>query len=699
MWEAADKADVKKKRIKQNTSVRFEENVPFPEKKQADKPKLTYENTKVYYSPSSSASPTQELPTTILPFSVFTSQLEVSPNQGVIQRKQTTPLAVRLREHGIEADSFGAEIAELVRLYDALKNESATKSLQKDYLNSLLVSLNLRLVSEIESSQIRMALRVVQDELDFVNEQTYDTPFKAPSDAWEHMNASPFLKMIAEISSMELQIPPESFTSGLPDTDTSHQHEFSSFNTIRELSLHHIKSLESPEKIPVIAANWRDKIRDSFRFLARQPVPTNQQRSQEAFISTYNKVKDMVSREGMLSHYSHNPNLSVLHSTNYLKANHILKREKLSKSDTVSEGENVSKSQEVDTDMFRNTGFVFFFLERIGSTHRSKTGFGKYRYTVRLADNSNILNNAWAILHDMAGLPSSDREIRRESPVRRIITRPANEILNWLDLLSRRQSEGSNLFLTSGENLSGMLSMFLPSANQTFFLQNSTEGPYDTGIEDHLSGNFLQGQDIINGIALRIAHELMALRNCDEEEYEILMSNDNAFWEYVAGVVHDMQIMVPQDVLPEQYDFIEGQTMHVEFIMPAGTLRHILGDTQDAATVLRPGMNNCFFDAMFPLIDHESLGVANAVALRSSFTLRQKERGWEVLPNGVPIEYQHVQQFADIFGIAVTVIAMDSEQNPVMIDFIPRDRTFTNHYYIRFLVPPSEGGIGHYTNL
>lgn len=109
-------------------------------------------------------------------------------------------------------------------------------------------------------------------------------------------------------------------------------------------------------------------------------------------------------------------------------------------------------------------------------------------------------------------------------------------------------------------------------------------------------------------------------------------------------------------------------------------------------------MNNCFFDAMFPLIDHESLGVANAVELRRYFTLRRQEQGGDVLPNGAPVEYQHVQQFADIFGIAITVIAMGRDQNPVMIDFIPRDRPFTNHYYIRFLVPQSENGIGHYTN-
>lgn len=693
MWEVVDKVAAKRKRVKQDTSVRFGENVPIQEEKRTDKPKLSYEDTKVYYSLSSSSAPTQTLPVTILPFSVFTSRLEASPSRGVIQRKQTTPLTVRLREQGIEADSFGPEIAELIGLYDNLDNESATESLQKDYLNSLLGMLNIRLVSEAESSQVRIALRIVQDELDFVNVQTYDTPLEAPQGAWEHMSASPFFKMIAEIAHMQLQIPLGSFTSGIPDTDTSPQQEFSSFNTIRELSRHHIESLESPDKIPVIATNWRDKIRNGFRFLARQPVPTDQQRSQEAFMNTYQRIKDMLEREGMLSHYSHNPNLSVLHSTNYLKANHILKREKLSKSDTVSEGENVSKSQEVDTSIFRNTGFVFFFLERAGSTHRSKTDFGKYRYTVRLADNSNILNNAWAILHDMAGLQSSDRAIRKESPVRRIIKRP----LKWFDLFGRHQ-KGSNLFLTSEEDLTGMLSMFLPSANQTFYLQTSDKKSYDTRIEDHLSGNFLQGQDIINGIALRIAHELMALWNCSEEEYKLLMSDDNAFWEYVAGVVHDMQIMVPQDVLPEQYDFIEDQTMHVEPIMPSGTLRHIPGNAPDAEALLLSGMNNCFFDAMFPLIDHESLGVANAVELRRYFTLRQQEQGGDVLPNGAPVEYQHVQQFADIFGIAITVIAMGRDQNPVMIDFIPRDRPFTNHYYIRFLVPQSEDGIGHYTN-
>lgn len=148
MWEVVDNAAAKRKRVKQDTSVRFGENVPIQEEKRTDKPKLSYEDTKVYYSQSLSATPTQTLPVTTLPFSVFTSRLEASPSQGVIQRKQTTPLTVRLREQGIEADSFGPEIAELIGLYDNLDNGSATESLQKDYLNSLLGMLNIRLVSE-----------------------------------------------------------------------------------------------------------------------------------------------------------------------------------------------------------------------------------------------------------------------------------------------------------------------------------------------------------------------------------------------------------------------------------------------------------------------------------------------------------------------------------------------------------------------
>lgn len=94
-----------------------------------------------------------------------------------------------------------------------------------------------------------------------------------------------------------------------------------------------------------------------------------------------------------------------------------------------------------------------------------------------------------------------------------------------------------------------MLALFLPTSEQRILLQTPDGRKHDTGIRDHLSGNFLQGSDIIEGIALRIVHDLMTLRKCSSREYEAVMNDDTAFWEYVSVIVHDVQVMVPHDVL------------------------------------------------------------------------------------------------------------------------------------------------------
>ncbi|MCM1194125.1 MAG: hypothetical protein NC123_11120 [Butyrivibrio sp.] len=650
MWETVSRTAEKKKLMTE---------APAPQsEKQTMAPALSYEDVNVCYSPSPAA--------------------PAFPGLGVIQRKQTTPLTERLREQGITPESLGDEIAGLLKSYDALDNEASTREPQQEILHTLINALYSKLASETasgtNSSQIRAALQIVQDELSFAAVQRYDTAPVAPDGAWEHMDRSPFLRMIAELAHIQRQTAPDENPMPL-----NLQNGFSAYELIRTLSQHHMERL-----LPQ----------------GRPPAPPKGIRE---FFRIYLQIRETLLQNGMLSHYTHNPHLTVLHSTDYLSANNVLTG---SRTETASETENVSKSQEVDTDMFRNTGFVFFFLERTMWPHRGGTRFGKYRYTVRLRDNPNILDNAWAILHDMAGQSSPERKITKESPVKRVIESPydPDDALKWTEFLSERLAENANLFLESDERLMNMLSLFLPTAEQRVFLRDSEGIDHDAEISDHLSGNFLQGQDIIDGIALRIAHELIALRRYAPDEYAGLTENDNALWNYISGVIHDLQIMVPRDVMPTQYDYTEDGAPRTETVLPAGPLRRISGLEEAAGQILVPAdtaaVNNCFFEAMFPLIDREALQVENAVALRKLFTRRQQEQHLPgALPEGQPVEYQHVQQFADIFGVTVTVIAMDREQNPVMIDFVPHNGASANHFYIRFLVPSSENGVGHYTGL
>lgn len=685
MWEVAQKAAAKREKVERDMPERSVNKAPVQEKEIAEGPELSYESMRVHYSSPS--------------------------NQGVIQRKQTTPLAERLRAQGIDVDSLGSEISNLIRLYDALENTASTKESQQRYLhlliNALYYNLN-ELYSNLESKKdivnIRTVLQIAGDELRFVSEQSFNAPFTAPPEAWTHMNDSPFLRMAAEIAHKELRITPKpgSPAGRVPSEPRTPQDTFSSYDMIRAMSQHHIRQLIRPDRPPAPTQGFWASLKGLFSSPVKQPGPLDDPQTGEFFFQIYLKVIETLLREGMLSHYSHKPDLTVLHSTNYLKANHMLAREGVAKRARVKETENVSKSMSVDTEMFRNTGFVFFFLERNGSAHHRATGFGKYRYTVRLTDNPAILNNAWAMLHDMAGSSSHSRSIRRDSPVRRIIISSfqPEDIATWEQLFSEHSSQ----LLNPDANLRPMLSLFLPTANQQVFLQTPDAESHDTEIVDHISGNFLQGSNILQGIALRLARELMALYQYSRKEYNTIMSSDDTLWEYILNAVHDMQIMVPQDVLPTQCDFEEAGTIHPIDIAASSTPRHIRAqDSAKAQSLLSgrnvPGMNNCFFEAMFPLMGQDLPGVQTAQALRQEFVHRQGARGLVPLPDGQPVEYHHVQQFTTIFNVAITVIVMDQDRTPIFIDFEPQGANPQSHYYIRFLPAASENGIGHYTNL
>lgn len=707
MWEFTDHAVPEEKKQIKNTAGRQPEGSAAQMKYEAEASGASYESIYIQYS---------------------------IPAPETIQLKQTNPLADRLQEQGIAPETLGREFMELVIKYDGLPNTADTRDAQQRHLYALLDLLDERFRAGEESPQLQTALNILQDELSFVGIQNLDRTPASPAHPWEHLSSSPFIRMIAEVARMDAQgykdaqrhhqktqkaatTSEASTTSEAPTAseasitvepvrDIPTQEDFSAFRMIQALSQHHREQL-SPMSGPHLS-------QDFFRL--------------------FYQVKKILLQEGMLSHYTHNPHLTVLHSTDYLKANQVLGREKLAKSAKVDETETVSKSQDVDAAVFRNTGFVFFFLENKGSSHR-RTDFGEYRYTVPLSAQPAILSDAWAILHDMAGQPKSDRAIRHAAPVSppegggqrqdANITRRIFERVDSIDAaidLSEQLQPSLAPYLDPAASLFNMLTMFLPTAEQKIRLQTPDGVLHDTEIQDHLSGNFLQGADIIDGIALRIAHELFTLQKANAEEFNAVMSGSDAFWDYVSGAVHDVQIMVPHDVLPEQYDFISRPkpsaaaapgpeesaagmiTRPIRARVPG--MRRLGGMTADAASILNPragSANNCFFDAMFPLMNVP--GIGNANALRNRFVEQQNARHLTPLPSGAPVEYQHLQQFADIFQVTITVMVQIPNQDgsgateTALIDFVPQSGGTQYHYYIRFLPPADPTGIGHYTGL
>lgn len=718
MWEFTDHAVTEEKKQIKNAASRQPEGSTSQMKYEAGTSKSSYESICIQYS---------------------------TPARETIQLKQTTPLADRLREQGIAPETLGREFMELVTKYDNLPNTADTRDAQQRHLYALLDLLRERLHPDEENPRIKTALNILQDELSFVGIQNLDRTPASPAHPWEHLSSSPFIRMIAEVARMDAQgykdaqrhhqktqkaaTSEASTTSEAPTAseasitvepvrDIPTQEDFSAFRMIQALSQHHREQL-SPMSGPHLS-------QDFFRL--------------------FYQVKKILLQEGMLSHYTHNPNLAVLHSTDYLRANQVLGRERLAKSAKVDETETVSKSQDVDAAVFRNTGFVFFFLENKGSSHR-QTDFGEYRYTVPLSAQPAILSDAWAILHDMAGQPKSGRAIRHAAPAeqtesvgkgqnknitKRIFDRP--DCTDAAMDLSQQLKPTLAPYLDPAAPLFSMLMMFLPSAEQHILLQTPDGEQHDTKIHDHLSGNFLQGADIIDGIALRIAHELFTLQEVNAEEFNAVMSGSDAFWDYVSGAVHDVQIMVPHDVLPKQYDFIsrpepsaasvsgseEASATHI-IARPVGAelpgMRRFGGMSADAAGILRlrPGSaNNCFFEAMSPLMNLPGLGNANA--LRSSFVEQQRAQGITPLPTGAPVEYHHIQQFTELFHVTITVMAQIPDRDgrgtdatgmgrgahgaeTALIDFVPQNGGSQSHYYIRFLPPADPNGIGHFTGL
>lgn len=718
MWEFTDHAVPEEKKQIKNAASRQPEGSAAQMKYEAGTSKSSYESICIQYS---------------------------TPARETIQLKQTTPLADRLREQGITPETLGREFMELVTKYDNLPNTADTRDAQQRHLYALLDLLRERLHPDEENPRIKTALNILQDELSFVGIQNLDRTPASPAHPWEHLSSSPFIRMIAEVARMDAQgykdaqrhhqktqkaaTSEASTTSEAPTAseasitvepvrDIPTQEDFSAFRMIQALSQHHREQL-SPMSGPHLSQN---------------------------FFRLFYQVKKILLQEGMLSHYTHNPNLAVLHSTDYLRANQVLGRERLAKSAKVDETETVSKSQDVDAAVFRNTGFVFFFLENKGSSHR-QTDFGEYRYTVPLSAQPAILSDAWAILHDMAGQPKSGRAIRHAAPAeqtesvgkgqnknitKRIFDRP--DCTDAAMDLSQQLKPTLAPYLDPAAPLFSMLMMFLPSAEQHILLQTPDGEQHDTKIHDHLSGNFLQGADIIDGIALRIAHELFTLQEVNAEEFNAVMSGSDAFWDYVSGAVHDVQIMVPHDVLPEQYDFIsrpepsaasvsgseEASATHI-IARPVGAelpgMRRFGGMSADAAGILRlrPGSaNNCFFEAMSPLMNLPGLGNANA--LRSSFVEQQRAQGITPLPTGAPVEYHHIQQFTELFHVTITVMAQIPDRDgrgtdatgmgrgahgaeTALIDFVPQNGGSQSHYYIRFLPPADPDGIGHFTGL
>ena len=416
---------------------------------------------------------------------------EPEQKNAVIQRKQIIPLRDRLLEFDVDAAQLH-KIDDLVTEYDKLENAAATRAQQQALLEKMLTLLLPEL------AEATRAFKVVQDELSFVLKQDF-TQIAARENPWTHMDDAPFFRELKQ-RAVEQGI--------LGSTPT----EISAQGLVTALSEHHIQNLK------------------------RQPVDPNT-------FDIADKVLSLLNAEGELVHYTHFKDLTIIHSTDYLKQNSILHSDE--QDQAPGEGTYTTKNQDIDFHTIKNTGFVFMFLEHKDDA-RPNTRFGKYRMSLPVSspEAARSLKGGWAIMHDLTNVPKPDRPIYPGSRMDRItsITTGGTSIGSAEKALSQSFLEQSTLFALHDR----------PRVPLKELVDKTPQK-----IEDKLSGNFLAGSQILLGVALRVECELRLLAQVAPDEARRVLSSNEMLWSYIKNVIFNMQIMVPNSVMPEEMRAVE----------------------------------------------------------------------------------------------------------------------------------------------
>lgn len=314
---------------------------------------------------------------------------------AVIQRKQIIPLRDRLLEFDVDAAQL-PKIGDLVTEYDKLENVAATRAQQQALLEEMLT------LPLPESAEATRAFKVVQDELSFVLKQDF-TQIAARENPWTHMDDAPFfpeLKQRAVEQGILKPAPTKISAQGL----------------VTALSEHHIQNLEMQRQ------DLEKRQPESVLRLLDWPAEQQSQKPQPVDLNTFDiagKVLSLLNAEGELVHYTHFKDLTVIHSTDYLKQNSILHSDE--QDQAPGEGTYTTKNQDIDFRIIKNTGFVFMFLEHKDDA-RPNTRFGKYRMSLPVSSPEAVrsLKGGWAIMHDLTNVPKPDRPIYPGSRMDRI---------------------------------------------------------------------------------------------------------------------------------------------------------------------------------------------------------------------------------------------------------------------------------------
>lgn len=459
---------------------------------------------------------------------------------AIIQRKQIVPLAVRLQQFDADVSTEITAEEDAKKFKDLLENYDAIDNVRETTLEQLLCLQDMiGIVVKLGGDKAHRAKKILGDEYFFVCKQKYDPPSdqneqsEQNKDPWKHMDDSPFI--------WSLQFLAEKFGVLKPAGV-----QFSAEELIRYMSESHFVGLVSGQRV----CNFDYSTIDALQV----------------------RVQNCIQNEGVLVHYSHRGDISILHSTDYLKANNLLARD-AEATTKATENQIVTKSQKFDTEVLKNTGFVFMFLEHKNAQPRYSR-FGKYRYCVPLNSyGRGLLTQGWVILHDLGSLFKHSEEHNQIHNVRRNISISSDDVHEMYVNLIKNNPDLQNEQDPISEDVN---EMYVRLIEKTPDLQNKQDprinilrqtinkflstGWYSTSFKSQnekvvlaseLSDHYFMGERIIPGIAWRIALELYGLSQFNKAEYEQVTASNDSLWKYISNVIFDMQIMIPVSVMPE----------------------------------------------------------------------------------------------------------------------------------------------------
>lgn len=458
---------------------------------------------------------------------------------GILQRMGAVSLTELLEINGHSVDSLPNPIRKLIQDYENLYDAGARMDFDQQLV--VLQTLNVAIQTISEETTRRCMQAIVENEIQIVTKQrAVDWEAKRKELAQAESTQE---EINAKIKAMEPKPNEDTAAEKEAMEPRPQRDEFSEINMQRlkmkqknlQVKIDTLKLFkdtsrqEDPYKFMDEGAEWKrpeytrfytagqkDKVGQlsaaNLRSIQEAVVVSGAHTVKVRDIPGYNKlcgrIKTLLTSRTILTHYSNLPDLPVLLSKEYAIASRIS-----------LDRDNSDKQMERE---LKNTGFVFFFLERDNRPPRQTTRFGHFRYVI--TDPQRVLSRSWAMLADFI------TAYQNYSP-KTIVRANSTEGQGGTDKQMQSNSKSLDTTMT-----------YLPSG---------------ITIEFERFQNILKGEHIIEGLAQSAAQQLYALYNVRRDINmtfdQIQTGGDDELLDAVLRMF-EVQVMVPKAVVPDRMD-------------------------------------------------------------------------------------------------------------------------------------------------